>query len=356
MTRVLVVSQFGAEDIGGAERYLAAVCQRLPSHGLHLQRLFVDGPGRSDVFSPPWRFVTAGMHPLWLKQIDQVLTAERPDVVYAHLTVPLFAELCILRAVAHGIPVCAFHHSEVTGDDHVRKALGWCYERLIGRRLLQRLSCLLVSSSAYARRSALLRSYTGELATAPPGVDAVFSDVESAPARPYVLFVGNAASASKGFASLHRAWRQLRRDGYPVELVAIGARPVKDLGGVQYQGYVSCRRQLAAWYASATVTVLPSTTESFGMVLAEALVSGCPIITTDVGSGVDLVEPGKNGYLVAPGDEKALYQALQAALLNADRLRAHVQRQRNAYAQRFDWDRTVSKTAAVLQRCVGGDE
>ena len=64
---------------------------------------------------------------------------------------------------------------------------------------------------------------------------------------------------------------------------------------------------------SADVLVVPSVFEPWGLVVHEGLAYGLPVITTDqVGAAEDLIEPGVNGYVVAPGSSEDLATAMQA--------------------------------------------
>ena len=74
------------------------------------------------------------------------------------------------------------------------------------------------------------------------------------------------------------------------------------------------RRDLWRTMATATVTLMPvGWDEPFGLVAAEAQVSGCPVVGYRRGALPEVVEEGASGYLVAPGDEAALAAAIGAA-------------------------------------------
>lgn len=110
--------------------------------------------------------------------------------------------------------------------------------------------------------------------------------------RPYLLYVG---------------------DG---ELRAALESEVKaqQLGDVRLLGFRN-QSELPAFYALADIFVLPSINETWGLVINEAMNAGCAIISTDqVGSAVDLVEHGKNGYVLKAGDIPALTAALNSCL------------------------------------------
>ena len=69
---------------------------------------------------------------------------------------------------------------------------------------------------------------------------------------------------------------------------------------------------LVAAYQRATIVVLPSTTEaeSFGMVLIEAMSCGRPVIGSRVGGVPFVIDHGRDGLLVTPGDPAALATAI----------------------------------------------
>ena len=59
-------------------------------------------------------------------------------------------------------------------------------------------------------------------------------------------------------------------------------------------------------YSSADILLLPSYNEGLPYVIIEALASGLPIISTDVGGIPEVIENGQNGYIIKSGDVNAL--------------------------------------------------
>jgi glycosyltransferase involved in cell wall biosynthesis len=113
---------------------------------------------------------------------------------------------------------------------------------------------------------------------------------------------------------------------------------------------------LARSYAAADVLVLPSRAESYGMVVAEALARGLPVVAAEVGGVPDALGRGADGtrpgLLVPPEDPAALRDALRAWLEDAAlrrRLRAAARERRAALA---DWSTTTSAVADALQGAV----
>lgn len=110
---------------------------------------------------------------------------------------------------------------------------------------------------------------------------------------------------------------------------------VLPLGGAEEQG---------DRYARAWVTVLPTETDSFGLVLVESLACGTPIVVTDRGAPPELVSPSV-GAICAPGDPQSLADALASGLeLSRQPQTAACCRAR---AADFDWDDAI---APLLER------
>jgi glycosyltransferase involved in cell wall biosynthesis len=74
------------------------------------------------------------------------------------------------------------------------------------------------------------------------------------------------------------------------------------------------RSELAACYRNADVFALASTGEGFGLVFLEAMAFAKPVIGVAAGGVTDLIEDGKNGFLVPPRDVTALARALEKLL------------------------------------------
>ncbi|MBI5649456.1 MAG: glycosyltransferase family 4 protein [Chloroflexi bacterium] len=73
-------------------------------------------------------------------------------------------------------------------------------------------------------------------------------------------------------------------------------------------------RDLPAQYADCALFALPSIREGFGIVFAEALLCGAPVIATNTGGAVDIVRDGETGLLVPERDPRALADAIQKLL------------------------------------------
>ncbi len=146
-----------------------------------------------------------------------------------------------------------------------------------------------------------------------------------------ILYVGKLIP-EKGVVNLLKAYNTLIKKGYKLNLLIIGEGPLQskildyikrhNLNDVHLLGFVQ-HHELPKYYSVADIFVLPSLSEPWGLVINEAMASGLPIIATEfVGAAGDLIENGKNGYIVPSGDENALAESISNIISDSKLLRA----------------------------------
>lgn len=107
---------------------------------------------------------------------------------------------------------------------------------------------------------------------------------------------------------------------------------------------------LVALYHSADVFVLPSITETFGIVLVEAMAAGLPVVTTDAPGCRDIVRHGQDGLLVPPAEPIALADAMLQAVVEPARSRLSALSL--ARAQAFSWDDVVDNYLKLYNKMI----
>jgi D-inositol-3-phosphate glycosyltransferase len=167
----------------------------------------------------------------------------------------------------------------------------------------------------------------------PSGVE-VPDEVEPEDDPPHVLYAGR-LSPEKGVLDLLAA-----ANGLP--LVIVGDGPLR-AQVPQAVGFVP-HDELSRRYGRAAVVACPSHREGFGVVAAEAMAHGRPVVASAVGGLLDLVSHEETGLLVPPGDAEALRTALDRLLRepalrrrlgDAGRVRARAE---------LSWDRVTERT------------
>jgi glycosyltransferase involved in cell wall biosynthesis len=138
----------------------------------------------------------------------------------------------------------------------------------------------------------------------------------------YFLFVGRVVR-EKGVFELLSAYAKLEesmRQQVGLVLVGDGAcRPQLELqaasispGVVRFAGFAQ-QGQLATHYALAEMLILPTYTDTWGLVVNEAMACGLPVIVSKVaGCAADLVKENWNGLLVEPRDVSSLTSAMRS--------------------------------------------
>lgn len=102
--------------------------------------------------------------------------------------------------------------------------------------------------------------------------------------------------------------------------------------------------------AACDVFVFPSLFEALGLSLLEAASCGLPCIGSETGGIVDVIEDGRSGYLVPPGDDAALCGAMERLLSDAAERRALGERGRAIVQAEFDQDRNVAAYRELFTR------
>jgi glycogen synthase len=165
----------------------------------------------------------------------------------------------------------------------------------------------------------------------------------------------------KGLGDLIRAFALLPRGRFQLEIVGKGRdeRRLRQLATscgaeeeIRFSGSLN-RTEVALRYRQADLFTLPSSAEAFGNVFAEALASGLPIIGSNVGGIPELVQHGVNGLLVAPGDPRALAQAINYLAEDLE-LRSQMRTRNREKAEAIlQWSQVTERYLSLYQEVMG---
>jgi glycosyltransferase involved in cell wall biosynthesis len=107
-----------------------------------------------------------------------------------------------------------------------------------------------------------------------------------------------------------------------------------------------------ALYARADLFTFPTLADTLPIAVMEAMASGLPIVTTTVGALCEEVEDGVTGFLIPPGDAKALAEATLRLVRNPQLRREMGAAARRTADRRFNGSRNYPQVLAVCKRCV----
>jgi glycosyltransferase involved in cell wall biosynthesis len=265
----------------------------------------------------------------------------------------------MLKVQAMGIPLVTTLHHPITSDLRIAldAARRW-HERVLIRRwhsflrMQKRVVAELdniVTVSECSRRD-IARDFNigaDAISLVYNGIDTdEFRPLEDVARRPLRLMATASADAPlKGLRYLLKAYAELL-DEYPeLELLVVGKpRPGGDTerllqrlglaGRVQFVSGISTR-DMVRYYAEATLAVVPSLYEGFGLPAGEAMACGVPVVSTDGGALPEVV--GDAGVLVPAGDADALADAIRSLLADPARREALGRAGRERIEKLFCW-------------------
>ena len=279
-----------------------------------------------------------------------------------------------LMTIKNWLPTVATVHHPVTIDRKIavrsassiwKKMQQWRWYSFIGmqKRVARRLSHIItVSKTASRDISRDFNISPDRFRVIPNGISTnIFYPIPEISREKNRLIVTNSADIPlKGLFYLLRAVATVAQTR-PVKLTVVGTpkkngytqRLIQQLGIgklVTFTGRIA-NEQFVREYARATVAVVPSVYEGFGLPVGEAMACAVPVISTTGGALPEVV--GDAGVLVPPADHHALARAILKIFEQpqlAQRLgRAGYRR----VQQHFTWEKAAAKTVAVYREAVG---
>ena len=327
----------------------------LPSGDVHVHRI-KENTRLQRTLRNPWQFYRR----LW-----SVVEAVRPDVIHDHgawLPSNVVAAWVARRA---DVPLVSAPRGMVTdwslSHQMWKKRVAW---HLYQKHVFRQASLFHATAPAEVDNLRML-GLTQPVAVVPNGVDLPETlPNDPAPDAKRALFLSR-LHPKKGLPMLLDAWAEERPDGWTLELVGPsenGHRAELEAqatnlgldGEVVFAGPVD---DADKWhkYAAADLFVLPTHSENFGIVVAEALASGVPAITT-TGAPWQELETERCGWWTAIGTE-ALAQALREAVaLSGEERLAMGRRGRALVAERYSWEHVAEQMRAVYAWLLGEGE
>lgn len=264
-----------------------------------------------------------------------------------------------------GVPLVTSYHTDIASylDYYgplrlLRRPIAW-YER----RSHNLAALTLVTSEAM--RAKLARAGVERLRVLPRGVDVEARDPRfrdgamrerlsgGRPGLPLAVYVGR-VSAEKGLAGLVPAFR-----AHPEwALAVVGDGPglpalKRELAGTGtvFTGFLS-GGELSRAFASADAFVFPSTTETLGLVILEAMASGVPVVAARSPATLGQIRDGENGLVYDPHGEGALARALARAFGDPG-LAGRIRERGLAEARANSWEGASAAVYASYEEALG---
>ncbi|WP_159885847.1 glycosyltransferase family 4 protein [Paenibacillus puerhi] len=300
--------------------------------------------------------------------LRKTLRAFAPDLI--HLATPFNLGLVGLNyAKRHQVPVVASYHTHFDRYLAYYK-LQWMEPILWKYMMWFHQDCRRIYVPSESCRQHLHEQGLKRLEIWPRGVepekfrptadrDRILASRNISPGKFVLLYVGRLAP-EKSVDVLMRTFEQLPaavRAGS--HLIVAGDGPLykpltERYGGeadITFTGFEQ-GEALGELYAAADVFLFPSTTETFGNVVLEAMASGTPVIGAAAGGVADTIGHGRTGWLCEPGNIADFVEAV--CRMYADRaLSAELAREALSYSRRQSWDSIFSRLYASFTEAAG---
>jgi glycosyltransferase involved in cell wall biosynthesis len=280
----------------------------------------------------------------------EFMTGQSFDVV--HSITPL---LMPARDAAQVITIADL--SFLTDPEWARAEVRRDYPDLIHTHASRANAIVVMSEHVRAEVCRVLAVDAGKITVIPPGAPP-WPPRTAAPADGYVLFIGT-LEPRKNVGVLLDAYERLSGRTVP-ELVVAGkatgaARPWLDrmarpplAGRVRHLGYVDDADRRAL-YEGASVLVVPSLDEGFGLPVLEAMTLGVPVVASNRGSLPEVL--GDAGQLIDATDPQGFSQAIERVLRDSAFAAACAAKGRER-SRLYRWDRAALQTCDLYQRAI----
>jgi glycosyltransferase involved in cell wall biosynthesis len=302
-----------------------------------------------------------------LPGLTERLVKWSPDVIHAHSHRYGHLLQSSLAAGVSGTPlvVSTHYHPAVGTEPSWKKALLRGQDRLFGMTVYSRADRVIVETR---HEETEVSDFVdpSKIRVVPPGLSwDLWRDIPPPEAvrsrlslpKEYILFAGRLAP-NKGLMPLVEAWSGLA-PARRLPLIFVGQewgmrslieKRVAELGvkeEIRFLGNLKSLTDYISVFSGATLFVLPSEYEAFGLVLLEAMAASLPIVATRVGGIPEAVKEGETALLVPYGNIWALRNALDQVISDPPFARRLGKAGRQRVEECFSWEKTAAAFVSV---------
>lgn len=281
--------------------------------------------------------------PAAFSKVHQLMSKKKYDLAHIHFIIPTgnigkFAQL-------KGLPyIISTHGSDIPGYNPDRFNTLHKLILPIWRAIIRKSSIILTPSESL--RQLVLKSWNGN----PAKIKAIHWGIDIPPApkgrkENRIIFAGRLFDR-KGAKPLVEAAMQMDLKGWEVAIVGDGPqkaeleRIANGNPNIRFYGWMP-REKVLDLYRRSKIFAFPSTAESFGMVLAEAMVAEMAVITSNESACPEVV--GDAGICIPPKDVSAIKNALQDLIKNPKKITQMGKKGRQRVLKNFTWKKCAAE-------------
>lgn len=363
--KIIFVTPYYEPSVGGVQHYVKALAEALAdTHEVSIITTTckdankIETLGKITIYRLPIfaKLSNTPFHPLWHWQLKQLFKKIKPDVINAHAPVPGLADAAIMAA--KNIPVVfTYHAGSMQKGSGIIDVILRFYEKHQLPRLFKKATTVTAVYPAFVKKLT-----TKPVLFTPPPIDTKLFTPKASVTKSYDVLFGGRIERSSDWKGLDILLQAIALAPQPITLRVVGDGDAlthyKELAktlGIKNQVTFSGRldqNQLPTAYRQAKIVVLPSKTEaeSFGMVLAQAMACGVPVIGSRIGGIPTVITDNVSGRLVEPNNAIALSECIVSLLTDKKQQAAFGKAARQRVEQNFSLQRRVKETIDLLKQ------
>jgi glycosyltransferase involved in cell wall biosynthesis len=347
----------------GVEKRCVEMARRLPEHGYdvtvytstpagYFPGLEINQVSKPTIVRPPKRNYATCIN-YWYSLFRNLLK-DKYDIIDANGHLSLLP--CSLAGMLKGKPVVATIHDLYLSDWGTMGFgfTGLPFELASAKTRFRRIITL--NSSLKSKMVEILKMRKDRIEIIPSGIDVDYiNKIKPSKKNKTVLYAGRLVPQKKVDILL----KAFALSGVDAELKIIGegkeykrlVNLSKSLGirdKVQFTGQLKRHEDVIKEMKKASLFVLPSRRECFGITILEAMCSGTAVVSTATEGPRDIIKNGVNGFLTEIGDEQELSEKIKTVIQNKSK-RKKIEINAKKTAKSYDWDHIVRRIARIYE-------
>ncbi len=247
-----------------------------------------------------------------------------------------------------------------SGNYHLQNPLNSVFQKFGLRSIYKRADHLIAVSKSVKRFMLQFGIAKGKIVVIPNAIEIDSSTGHAADHTGLMIGTIGALNKQKGQTYLIQAFKKLTESLPKARLEIIGdgserEKLLADINELDLESRVQLlgkidkpRKYLESW----DLFVLPSLSETFGLVILEAFAAGVPVVASDVGGISELITNGKNGYLVPPADSEKLAKAVSHLLVEKKARESLTQEASKTLKEKYDWSKIILEIEREYEEAV----
>ncbi|MGD0337127.1 MAG: glycosyltransferase family 4 protein [Candidatus Omnitrophota bacterium] len=207
------------------------------------------------------------------------------------------------------------------------------------------------SQKAKSRAIKQFKYDPGKIHVLPPFIKPQPDNAKTDSQKIMIGFVGEDFER-KGGPLLLEAFKTLAKKYADIHLKIISSHKIENSENIESYGRKTRHELFSSFYPDCDIFVLPTKADFFGMSILEAMSFGIPVITSDVYAMNEIIDDGKDGFLIPPNNLSALLEKMSALIKNKDFREVMGREAKNKILQKFNPEIIGESLKQIYKACL----